>query len=77
MNIKKIEWKEGKYGFEYGYIGKIRMFSIGMSDSDSYKYVLRPSLPGIKDNFEFPNREQAREKAQEILKEFVEYIQEN
>jgi len=69
--LKKIEWKEGQYGFEYGFVGKIRLFSCGYEEKG--KYLLTTTLPQHK-TFLCENMDECKEKAIEVLRKFIEYI---
>ena len=56
-----------------GYIGKWKIFSIqwGASKSDEGDYVLRSSLPGIKEYFRVKDNNSGKIKADEILKYWI------
>ncbi len=72
MKLKKIEWKEGKYCFTYGYIAGIRMFTCAYIDGGQYK--LSTILP-LKSKL-YKDREDCKKGADKMLEYFFNFIQE-
>ena len=72
--MNKITWKEeiGPFGYLSieGYVGKWKIFSIsynGIDRDKSKRQILFCTLPGIKNRFDFPDEESAKEKAEKII----------
>ncbi|MBT2225998.1 hypothetical protein [Nonomuraea sp. NEAU-A123] len=69
----RIKWERSPvfHDIEYGMVGRIRAFSIAAR----VRFILYPRLPGknglVGETKEFPSVEKAKERADELLAEFL------
>jgi hypothetical protein len=76
--MKEIEWKDGQYGFEYGYVGKIKLFTCyydtGRPKGESgNKYKLDSTLPQMK-SINCKDMDECKEEAKRLFQVFIDYI---
>ena len=72
MKIKKIRWEDGQYGFRYGYIGKIRLFSMSYSNEG---YGLTSYLP-MEAIEKIKTVKYAEKQAEEYLEKLINFLTE-
>jgi hypothetical protein len=73
MKFKEIDWRAGNYGYYYGYVGPIRLFTLGFGSKG--KYDLSSSLPQMNKK-KVDSIEDGKEQAVKMLETFIGMISE-
>lgn len=68
--VKELEWHDGEFGYVYGYVDQVRLFSLGYRDGG---YMLGTELPGIKPK-RAPDLQSGKLLAQKILGIYVKFL---
>lgn len=71
LKLNPIKWVSGNYGFEYGYIKGIQLFSVGYNEKSTYKLVC--SLPQLKP-FIADTQEKAKVNAERMIINYIKYL---